>query len=208
MFEALKIIEETRIISIIRGIPKDHILATVDALYKGGIKCVEITMDSPNALEMIALVKEKYTDEILVGAGTVLDEVTARKVILAGAEFILSPTLSTKVIEICNMYGKLAIPGVFTPTEALTAIQAGAQIVKIFPVGSVGPGYIKDLKGPLSQIKVIPVGGVDVGNAKAYLESGATAIGVGSCLVNRADVLKGDFEKITKKSVALVKEMK
>ena len=208
MLEALKKIEETRIISIIRGIPKDQILATVDALYKGGIKCIEITMDSPNALEMITLVKEKYTDEILVGAGTVLDEVTARKVILAGAEFILSPTLSTKVIEICNMYGKLAIPGVFTPTEALTATQAGAQIVKVFPVGSVGPGYIKDLKGPLSQIKVIPVGGVDVNNAKAYLDSGATAIGVGSCLVNRADVLKGDFEKITKKSIDLVKEMK
>lgn len=208
MLEALKIIEETRVVSIIRGIPKEHILATIDALYKGGIRCVEITMDSPKALEMIELVKEKYADKILIGAGTVLDEVTARNVILAGAEFILSPTLSTKVIEVCNAYGKLAVPGVFTPTEALTATLAGAQIVKVFPVSSVGPGYIKDLLGPLSQIRVMPVGGVDESNAKAYLNNGATAVGVGSCLVNRTDVLNGDFEKITKKAEALIKETK
>ena len=207
MLEALSKIEETRIVSIIRKIPKEHLLATIDALYKGGIRCIEITMDSPKALEMIALAKEKYADDLLVGAGTVLDEPTARSVILAGAEFVLSPTLSTKVIEVCNRYGKLAVPGVFTPTEALTAIQAGAQIVKVFPVSSVGPNYIKDLKGPLTQIKLMPVGGVDEKNAKAYLKSGASAVGVGSCLVNQKDVLNGDFEKITKRAVALVQEV-
>jgi len=207
MIEALNKIMETRVVSIIRNIPKAHLVETVDAVYKGGIRCIEITMDSPNALEMIALAKETYGDKMLIGAGTVLDETTARSVILAGAEFVLSPTLSTKVIEVCNTYGKLAIPGVFTPTEALTATQAGAQIVKIFPVGSVGPQYIKDLKGPLAQIKVMPVGGVDETNAKAYLKSGASAVGVGSCLVNREEVLNGDFEKITKRAEALIQEV-
>lgn len=182
-------------------------LQTLEALYKGGIRCIEITMDSPKALEMITLAKETYPDDMLIGAGTVLDEQTARSVILAGAEFVLSPTLSTKVIEVCNTYGKLAIPGVFTATEALTATQAGAQIVKVFPVSSVGPNYIKDLKGPLSQIRLMPVGGVDEKNAKAYLESGAFVVGVGSCLVSRKDVLAGDFETITKKATALIQEV-
>jgi len=208
VLEALKKIEETRIVSIIRNIPKEHLISTIDALYKGGIRCIEITMDSPNALEMIALAKATYKNDILIGAGTVLDEMTARSVILAGAEFVLSPTLSTKVIEVCNTYGKLAIPGVFTPTEALTATQAGAQIVKVFPVSSVGPNYIKDLKGPLSQIRLMPVGGVDEKNAKAYLESGAIAIGIGSCLVSQKDVLNGNFEKITSRAKALVQEVK
>ena len=207
MIEALSKIGETRIVSIIRNIPKECLLSTVDALYKGGIRCIEITMDSPKALEMIALAKETYADNILIGAGTVLDEPTARSVILAGAEFVLSPTLSTKVIEVCHTYGKLAIPGVFTPTEALTATQAGAPIVKVFPVSSVGPNYIKDLKGPLAQIRLMPVGGIDEKNAKDYLKSGAFAVGVGSSLVNQKDVLNGDFEKITKRATALIQEV-
>jgi len=208
MVEALNKISETRVVSIIRKIPKERLLETIAALYEGGIRCVEITMDSPDALEMIRMVKKEYGDDILVGAGTVLDEMTARSVILAGAEFVLSPTLSTKVIEVCNTYSKLAIPGVFTPTEALTAIQAGAQVVKIFPVSSVGPRYIKDLKGPLAQIRMIPVGGVDERNTKLFIESGAFAVGVGSCLVNAADVTKGDFEKIKKRAEALIQEAK
>lgn len=207
MIETLNKLGEKRILSIIRNIPEEYILQTLEALYKGGIRCIEITMDSPKALEMIALAKETYPDDMLIGAGTVLDEQTARSVILAGAEFVLSPTLSTKVIEVCNTYGKLAIPGVFTPTEALTATQAGAQIVKVFPVSSVGPNYIKDLRGPLSQIRLMPVGGVDEKNAKAYLESGAFVVGVGSCLVSRKDVLAGDFETITKKATALIQEV-
>ena len=206
MIEPLRKIEETRIVSIIRDIPKEHLVSTLNALYEGGIRCIEITMDSPKALEMIALAKETYTDDILIGAGTVLDEPTARNVILAGAEFVLSPTLSTKVIEVCNTYGKLAIPGVFTPTEALTATQAGAQIVKVFPVSSVGPNYIRDLKGPLAQIRLMPVGGIDEKNAKAYLKNGAFAVGIGSCLVSRKDVLNGDFAKIKKRATILIQE--
>ena len=196
MVDILNTIGQTKVISILRGIPKASLTATVEALYSGGIRCVEITMDSPDALAMISMVCENFGNKMLVGAGTVLDAQTARNTILAGADFVLSPTLCTKVIEMCNTYGKLAVPGVFTPTEALTAVQAGALLVKIFPVSSVGPAYVKDLLGPLPQIRALPVGGVDANNAADYIKSGAFAVGIGSSLVNKKDVANGNFAEI------------
>ena len=207
MTDILNTIANTRAISILRGIPHTHINATVDALYAGGIRCIEITMDSPKALHMIEQVREHYGDRMLIGAGTVLDEATARSAILAGADFVLAPTLSTDMIELCNTYGKLAVPGVFTPSEALTAAQAGALLVKVFPVRALGPSYISDMLGPLPQLRLLPVGGVDEHNARAYIDAGAFAVGLGSCLANKKQVLAGEYPTITASAQQLIKSL-
>lgn len=206
--DILKGINEAGVISIIRGIDSAYLEETLEALYKGGIRCVEITMNTRNALAMIERTKALYGDRFIVGAGTVLDKISARQAILAGADFILAPTLSSKVIEMCNLYEKLAVPGVFTPTEALEAKKAGAQLIKVFPVTNLGPQYIKDILGPLDQLNLLPVGGVSEENAAAYIKAGAFAIGVGSCLVSKKDVECQDFDKISKKAKAIVDEVK
>lgn len=204
MVEILSTIGQTKVIAILRGLPKAALADTVNALYSGGIRCVEITMDTPDALSMISMVRENYGGKMLVGAGTVLDAHTARSTILAGADFVLSPTLCTKMIEMCNTYGKLAVPGVFTPTEALTAVQAGALLVKIFPVSSVGPAYVKDLLAPLPQVRALPVGGVDANNAAAYIQAGAFAVGIGSSLASKKDVANGAFAEIAARANIVV----
>jgi len=203
--DAYQVIGETKAIAIIRKVPESHILDTVKALNAGGIRCLEVTMDSPNALKMIEKIKSTYGDELVVGAGTVLDPETARHVILAGADFVLSPTLDTQVIEISNRYGTLAVPGVLTPTEALTALSAGARLIKVFPVSTLGPQYIKDVLGPLNQLSLLPVGGVDAENAKAYLQVGAYAVGVGSRIVDAADIMNGNFDALKQKAETLIK---
>jgi 2-dehydro-3-deoxyphosphogluconate aldolase/(4S)-4-hydroxy-2-oxoglutarate aldolase len=139
-----------------------------------------------------------------VGSGTVLDPETARAAILAGADFILSPTLSTKVIEVCHRYGKLAIPGVFTPTEILTAWEAGARLVKVFPARVLGPEFLKDVKGPLSQVELMPVGGVSKENAADFIHCGAHSLGIGSQLVNVSRVKQGQFGEIAEKAAEFV----
>jgi 2-dehydro-3-deoxyphosphogluconate aldolase/(4S)-4-hydroxy-2-oxoglutarate aldolase len=154
---------------------------------------------------MIEKVKTEFGTKMTVGAGTVLDSETARTAILAGADFILTPTLSTPVIELCNRYGKPAVPGALTPTEILTACEAGAQLVKVFPARVYGPEYLKDLKGPLSQIKLMPVGGVGLENAAEFIRCGAHSLGIGSQMVNYAQVREGRFEEITRTASELMK---
>lgn len=201
-------IYESRIVSILRGINESKVNKTVKALYDGGIRVVEITLDTPGALRMIEKVKIAYGDKMSIGAGSALDSETTRAAILSGADFVLSPTLSVEMIEMCNQYSKLAVPGVLTPTEVLTAWKAGAQIVKVFPARTFGPDYIKDIKGPLSQVEVMPVGGVSLECASEFIEKGAIAIGVGSELVNKTLVQEGNFEKITQKSIAFLEKVK
>lgn len=205
--EILHALYQSGVVSIVRGIEKASLLKTVEALRAGGITAVEITLNTPSALEMIAQVKEKFGSEMSVGAGTVLDAETARSAILSGADFVLSPTLDVGMIRMCLTYGKVPVPGVFTPTEALAAWQAGAPVIKIFPAGSVGPAYIKDLKGPLPQLRLMPVGGVSLDNAAAFIRSGAFALGVGSDLVNKAEVKAGNFEAITEKAKKFLQEV-
>ena len=135
--EIVKILLEARVTAIVRGIPAEALVKTADALLEGGVRCIEVTFDTPGAAEMIRTLKGKYE--------------TCRTAILAGADFILSPTLNTEVIRMCNRYGRAAVPGVMTPTEILTALEAGADIVKVFPAGALGAAYIKDVKGPLKQ---------------------------------------------------------
>ena len=198
--DVLNKIEETGIISIIRGIDETKISKTVQALFEGGIKVLEVTFDTPGAAGMIEKIKREYSDKIIIGAGTVLDPETARIAILSGADFVLSPSLNIKVIEVCSRYSKLAVPGVLTPTEIVCALESGAQIVKLFPAGAFGPAYIKDIKGPLKQAEIIAVGGISIDNAEEFIRNGAMALGVGSELVNSRLISEEEFSVISQKS--------
>ena len=194
-----------KVTAIVRGIEADSLRRTADALLAGGVHSIEVTCDTPGAAEMIRTLKAEYAEQMLVGAGTVLDTETCRTAILAGADFVLSPTLNTDVIHMCSRYGKAAVPGVMTPTEILTAIEAGADIVKVFPAGALGPGYIKDVLGPLKQARIMAVGGVDLENAEAFFKAGAACIGVGSSLVSKKLIDSGDYAQITARAEGFVR---
>lgn len=185
-------------VAIIRA-PSGELLVDVSkAIYAGGLDVIEVTFTVPGVLDILAQVKRELGDKILLGAGTVLDAETARAAILAGAEFIVTPTVNTEVIELCNRYDKLIMTGALTPTEVLTAWEAGADIIKIFPAFVGGPEYLKALHGPLPQIPLMPTGGVDLETLPAFLQSGACAVGLGSSLVTKQMVAEGDLEGIQK----------
>ena len=196
---------KAKVTAIVRGIQADKLRRTADALYAGGVRTIEVTFDTPGAADMIRLLKAEYAGKMLVGAGTVLDTETCRTAILAGADFVLAPTLNTAVITMCNRYASVAVPGVMTPTEILTAIEAGADIVKVFPAGALGPGYIKDVKGgPLKQANIMAVGGVSLDNCADFFRAGAACVGIGSSLVSKALIDADDYEAITVRAKAFV----
>lgn len=201
--ETLYKIKEDGICAIIRGQTLDSLHYIVDALISGGIHIIEVTFDTNNAAGMITELTRYYKDDVLIGAGTVLDPETARTAILSGAKFILSPTLNINVIKMCNRYGILAVPGVMTATEALTAWENGAQLVKIFPAGVLGPDYLKQLKSPLSQIQMMAVGSINLENFKQFIKAGACAAGIGSELVNNKLVNECNFGEITRRAKLL-----
>lgn len=180
---ALSIIRETRIVAIIRGAKPDDVPKIVNALYEGGIKVLEITLNSQNALGVIKQISERLGDKIVIGAGTVLDSDSAIQALQAGAKFIISPSLDIEIIEITKQHGAISIPGAFTATEILTAYKHGGDIIKVFPA-SVGVSYFKDLRGPLSNIPLMPTGGVNLTNIAEFRQAGAIAFGVGSALVD------------------------
>lgn len=165
-------------------------------------------MTVPGAIDVIKEFKSAMKDEVLVGAGTVLDPETARAVILAGAEFIVTPTLNLRVIEMCRRYGKIVIAGAFSPTEILTAWEAGADIVKVFPATVGGPQYLKDIKGPLPQINLVPTGGVDLENTPDFIRAGAVAVAVGASLVDKAALSEGKYDLITEKAKRFIEAVK
>lgn len=182
--DTLNTIKETKIIAIIRNAKPDDILPIVKSLYKSGIRAIEITMNSPKALESIELVATEMKDKVVVGAGTVLDAESARLAILSGATFILSPTLNKETIQMTKKNGAVSIPGALSPTEILDAYEYGGDIIKVFPTTSMGPEYIKDLQGPLPQIPLLPTGGIDLNNIEQFMKAGAVGVGLGSSLVN------------------------
>lgn len=188
---------KTRIVAVIRAASGERLVDVARALLAGGVEVMEITFTVPRAIDVLKRVADAIGNEAIVGAGTVLDTETARAALLAGAEFIVSPHLNVDVIQLCRRYDKLVMPGAFTPTEVLAAWEAGADIVKIFPSDSVGPGYLKALHGPFPHIRLMPTGGVDVDNAAAFLQAGACALGVGGSLVSKAAVDNGDMAAIT-----------
>ena len=194
--ENLTRIMDSGIVAVIRADSGDVLADDAEALVAGGVDVMEVTFTVPNAIEVIQEVKRRVGDQILLGAGTVLDTETARAAILAGAEFIVSPATNTDVIQLCRRYDKIITPGVFTPTEAITAWEAGADILKVFPADIGGPAHLKALRGPLPQCRLMPTGGVDLNTAADFLRAGAVALGVGGALVENATVEAGDFARI------------
>lgn len=184
------------IVAIIRASSGEQLVKVARALYEGGVDVIEVTFTVPNVLEILQAVRKDLGDKILLGAGTVLDTETCRAALLAGAEFIVSPTVNVDVIKMCNRYDKLMMPGAFTPTEVLTAWEAGGDVIKIFPGEIGGPNYLKALHGPLPQVRIMPTGGVDLETLPSFFKAGACAVGVGSNLVEKKAVETGDMERI------------
>jgi 2-dehydro-3-deoxyphosphogluconate aldolase/(4S)-4-hydroxy-2-oxoglutarate aldolase len=184
------------IVAVVRSPDSRKLVDVAKALADGGVTVMEITFTVPNALEVIRQVRQELGERVLLGAGTVLDPETARSALLAGAEFIVAPTLNLGVIRLCHRYDKLVLPGAFTPTEILAAWEAGADIVKVFPADVVGPAFFKALRGPLPQVRVMPTGGVDLNTAAEFLSAGACCLGIGSQLVEPKAVAAGDFPRI------------
>jgi len=203
-YEVLKEIKEQGVCAIVRGTSPDTLCRVADALLKGEVKTIEVTFNTPGAVGMIEELVKRYNDQMLIGAGTVLDSDTARIAILSGAAFILSPTLDLGVIKTCSRYSVLAVPGISTPTEALTAWENGAQIVKVFPAGIFGPKYIKQLRGPLAQIDMMAVGAINLENFGEFIKAGACSAGIGGELVNKKLVEEGRFDEISERAAAFV----
>jgi 2-dehydro-3-deoxyphosphogluconate aldolase/(4S)-4-hydroxy-2-oxoglutarate aldolase len=195
--EVLKRITDAGVVAVVRGDSKEEALKIVEAVAKGGIKIMELTMTVPNPVDVIKEVAEKYKGtDIVVGAGTVLDSETARACILAGAEFIVSPSLDVDTLKLCNRYKIAVMPGVMTVKDAITAMEYGVDVVKVFPANLYGPSVIKSFKGPLPQGDFMPTGGVTVANIHEWVEAGAVAVGTGGDLTKGAKT--GDFELVEK----------
>jgi 2-dehydro-3-deoxyphosphogluconate aldolase/(4S)-4-hydroxy-2-oxoglutarate aldolase len=184
----------TGLVAVVRAPEGKNLVEVVAALAEGGVSVAEVTFTVPNALDVLKAIKERLGDRVLLGAGTVLDTETARAALLAGAEFIVSPTLNLDVIRLCKRYDKLVFPGAFTPTEILSAWEAGADIVKVFPADVLGTAFFKAMRGPLPQIRLMPTGGVDLNTAGEFLRAGACCLGVGSQMVDPKAVAREDYE--------------
>ena len=207
--KALTKIREIGLVPIVRVPTEEDAMRAAEALAQGGIGIAEITMTVPGALRVMEAVSARYGDKVLLGAGTVLDPETCRAAILAGAEFIVTPALDVRVIELARRYGKPIFPGSLTPTEVVTAWQAGADMVKIFPCGALGgPKYIKALKGPLPQIDMVPTGGVNLENAAEYIKAGAGAIAVGTELVDLKALKEGKLDQIVETAKKFVQAVR
>jgi 2-dehydro-3-deoxyphosphogluconate aldolase/(4S)-4-hydroxy-2-oxoglutarate aldolase len=194
--EDLNRVLKTGIVAILRSPSSDQLTNVARALFEGGIDVIEVTFTVPGALEILAAVKKDLGNRVLLGAGTVLDPETARAALLAGAEFIVSPSVNLDVIRLCHRYDKVVMPGAFTPTEILAAWEAGADVVKVFPSDCVGPGYLKALRGPFPQIRLMPTGGVNLETLPAFIEAGACAVGVGGSLVAAQAIREGNFARL------------
>jgi 2-dehydro-3-deoxyphosphogluconate aldolase/(4S)-4-hydroxy-2-oxoglutarate aldolase len=197
-------IERERIVAVIRLDDPQKLRAVVDALAAGGVRVFEVTMTVPRAIESIRQLASELGGDVLLGAGTVIDAGTARLALDAGATFVVSPVFRRDVLDVCHNSGVPAMPGCLTPTEILDAWDAGADIVKVFPSTSLGPTFIKDVRAPLPQIKLMPTGGVTIDNAADWLRAGAVAVGIGSALVDASAVKSDDFAAITRRAERLV----
>ena len=200
-------IKEQGVVVVIRGNDLQEAIKTVEACYKGGIKVIEVTFTVPRADELIKTLVDKYAGtDMLVGAGTVLDPETARVAMLAGAKFIVSPSLNVETIKICNRYGVPVMSGVMTPTEAQPAMEYGVDILKLFPGDIAKPAGLKALKGPFPHANIMPTGGVSQDNVEEWFKAGAYAVGAGSFLTK--DAKTGDFDKVEKTCKAFVEKVR
>jgi 2-dehydro-3-deoxyphosphogluconate aldolase/(4S)-4-hydroxy-2-oxoglutarate aldolase len=191
----LSAIIDIGIVPVVRTSSAESAIRSIEAIYRGGIRSAEITMTVPGAIRALEKVADQFGDKIVLGAGTVLDPETARACMLAGAEFFVTPSLKLATIEMVKRYSKVILPGALTPTEVVTAWEAGADMVKIFPCGNVGgPKYIKALRGPFPHIAMVPTGGVNLDTAGEFLKAGAAAVAVGGELVDAKTIQEGRFE--------------
>lgn len=200
--------KEEGLVAVVRAESREQGEKIIDAILAGGIHFIEITMTVPGAMHIIEAMAEKYKDnqEVVIGAGTVLDSETARAAILAGASYIVAPSLNLDTIRLCNRYCVPVIPGVMTPTEAVSALEAGCGLLKIFPGNVMGPGAISSFRGPLPQADYMPTGGVDVDNIDQWMKAGACAVGTGSSLTKGAKT--GNYQAVTKKAEEFVAAVK
>lgn len=204
----LKLMLDSGIVAVIRAQSSEQLVDVAYALLKGGVKAIEVTMTTPNALEVIHDVSQRMKkEEAVIGVGTVLDPETARAAILAGAEYVVCPTLNPAVIEMCRRYTVISIPGAFSPTEILTAWEAGADIVKVFPATGLGPEYFKDILGPLPHIRLSPTGGVSLDTVGAFIKAGACCVAVGGNLVSKKALADQDWQGITETAQEFIRRI-
>ncbi len=202
--EQLKAIADSGVVAVIRTNNADELINICKAMAEGGVVGVEITMTSPGAVEAIKEASKVLGSKAIIGAGSVLDAETARICILAGADFVVSPAFDPALVEMCHRYGKIVIPGAFTPTEILRAWQAGADVVKVFPATSVGPSYLKDILGPMPQVKLTPTGGINLDNLGDFIKAGAVFVGAGSSLVDKKLVAEGKWDELADRAAKFV----
>lgn len=195
--EVLRRIHQAGVIGIFRVDAPEKCIPAMDALIRGGLNVFEVTMTTPGALDVISEARRKYGDEALIGVGTVIDRDGAEKGIAAGAQFVVSPSLDRGVIDVCTAQGLVSCPGTFTATEIVQAWKWGADLIKVFPISQVGPEYIKAIRGPLPQTRLVPTGGIDATNLGGYLSAGAFAVGVGGGLIPQRIISEGRYDSLT-----------
>lgn len=205
---ALEALLAHKVIAVIRLPDAARIFDVIEALKKGGVKLLEITMTVPGALDIIQKLAVSKPDGVLIGAGTVLDADTAAAAIWSGADFVVSPIADPGMIAACRTHDTLVAPGAFTPAEIVAAWDRGADIVKVFPATSLGPQYFRDLRGPFPQLRLMPTGGVNIENARAFIEAGACAVGIGTALVDQKTVAAGDWDALTERARRLVESLR
>lgn len=209
MKEIYAALEREKIIAILRGFSRTEADRTTEALITGGIRLLEVTLNTEGAPDMIAAWREDYKNEaVYIGAGTVLNLEQAKQAVEAGAQFIVSPNFDIEVLDYGSKHGVPVWPGVMTPTEIVKAWQAGAQAVKVFPMESLGLKYLKEIQGPLSHIPMIATGGVNLKNIQAFLETGAAAVGMGGSLADKSLIQAGKYQELTKRAEEFVRIVK
>lgn len=198
-----RLMKETGVVGVIRTQSSEKLVKVARAIREGGVCCIEVAMTTPNALKVIEEVSDELED-VLIGAGTVLDAETARSAILAGAQYLVSPTTDRDMIKMARRYDKIVAPGAFTPTEIMTAWEAGADIVKVFPASRLGPKFLSDVRAPLPQVSLMPTGGVSKDNAADFIRAGAEVLCVGSALIDKQAIAEGNYEKLTENARELI----
>jgi 2-dehydro-3-deoxyphosphogluconate aldolase/(4S)-4-hydroxy-2-oxoglutarate aldolase len=205
--ESVELIQQTGVIAIMRADSSDQLLRAADAIREGGVCVIEVTMTTPGALTIVEQAASRYGQDVLFGVGSVLDGESARAAILAGAQFVVSPSFKPALVEICRRYSIPVMPGAYTPTEVLTAWESGADMVKVFPASFGGPALIKALKAPLPQVELVPVGGVNLETAADFVRAGVAAVGVGSALINQKLLEAGDWAALTERASRFIEEV-
>ncbi len=206
--QSLQWMSDAGVVAVIRAPSKESLIDIARALIAGGVPSIEVTMSTPKAIAGIEMLADEFGDRAIIGVGTVIDPATARDAIAAGAQFVVSPVTDPEIIATTIRYGKIMIPGAFTPTEILRAWTLGGDVIKVFPSTVLGPGYFKDILAPLPQLRLTPTGGVDLKNVGEWIKAGAVCVGAGSSLVTKDAMNKGDWSSITANAKSFVEAIK